>query len=90
MGEQSKRNSIVNKGPEGASIPLNKNMEAKKMYNHQITKLIQKNLELDRFVASLLKDFNETSDIASLERIEEVQEEMTNNSREIARLRGDN
>ena len=23
MGEQSKRNSIVNKGPEGASIPLN-------------------------------------------------------------------
>lgn len=60
------------------------------MYNHQITKLIQKNLELDRFVASLLKDFNETSDIASLERIEEVQEEMTNNSREIARLRGDN
>lgn len=60
------------------------------MYNHEITKLIQKNLELDRFVASLLKDFNETSDIASLERIEEVQEEMTNNSREIARLRGDN
>lgn len=60
------------------------------MYNHEITKLIQKNLELDRFVAVLLKDFNETSDIASLERIEEVQEEMTNNSKEIARLRGDN
>lgn len=60
------------------------------MYNHEITKLIQKNLELDRFVASLLKDFNETSDIASLERIEEVQEEMTSNSRQIARLRGDN
>ena len=59
------------------------------MYNHEITKLIQKNLELDRFVASLLKDFRETSDIASLERIEEVQEEMTNNSREIARLRGE-
>lgn len=60
------------------------------MYNHEITKLIQKNLELDRFVAVLLKDFNETSDIESLERIEEVQKEMTNNSREIARLRGDN
>lgn len=59
------------------------------MYNHQITKLIQKNLELDRFVAALLKDFNETSDIESLERIEEIQEEMTSNSREIARLRGE-
>lgn len=60
------------------------------MYNHEITKLIQKNLELDRFVASLLKDFRETSDIASLERAEEIQEQMTSNSREIARLRGDN
>jgi hypothetical protein len=61
-----------------------------KMYNHEITKLIQKNLELDRFVATLLNDFHETSDIASLERAEEIQEEMTSNSRQIARLRGDN
>ena len=61
-----------------------------KKYNHEITKLIQKNLELDRFVATLLNDFRETSDIASLERAEEIQEEMTRNSREIARLRGDN
>lgn len=60
-----------------------------KMYNHEITKLIQKNLELDRFVTSLLKDFRETSDIASLERAEEIQEQMTSNSREIARLRGE-
>lgn len=59
------------------------------MYNHEITKLIQKNLELDRFVATLLNDFRETSDIASLERVEEIQEEMTNNSRHIARLRGE-
>lgn len=56
----------------------------------EINALINKNFELDHFITSLLKDFNETSDIASLERIEEVQEEMTNNSREITRLRGDN
>lgn len=56
----------------------------------EINALINKNFELDHFITSLLKDFNETSDIASLERIEEVQEEMTMNSREIARLRGDN
>ena len=59
------------------------------MYNHEITKLIQKNLELDRVVATLLNDFRETSDIASLERVEEIQEEMTSNSRQIARLRGE-
>ena len=56
----------------------------------EINALINKNFELDHFITKLLKDFNETSDIESLERIEEVQEEMTNNSREIARLRGDN
>ena len=55
----------------------------------EINALINKNFELDHFITKLLKDFNETSDIESLERIEEVQEEMTNNSREIARLRGE-
>lgn len=55
----------------------------------EINALINKNFELDHFITKLLKDFNETSDIASLERIEEVQEEMTNNSRQIARLRGE-
>lgn len=55
----------------------------------EINALINKNFELDHFITKLLKDFNETSDIESLERIEEVQEEMTNNSRQIARLRGE-
>lgn len=55
----------------------------------EINALINKNFELDHFITMLLKDFNETSDIVSLERIEEVQEQMTNNSREIARLRGE-
>jgi len=60
------------------------------MYNKEITKLINENFRLDSTVAALLKDFNETSDTESLNRAEEIQEQIFQNHTRIDRMRGEN
>lgn len=60
------------------------------MYNPEITKIINENFRLDSLVGTLIKDFEQTGDVESLERAEEIQEEIFQNRKNIERMRGEN
>jgi len=60
------------------------------MYNPEITKIINENLRLDSVASTLIKDFKQAQDVASLERAEEIQEEIFQNRKTIEKMRGDN
>lgn len=59
------------------------------MYNPEITKLVNENFTLDSTAAALIKNFVETSNCASLDRADQIQDQIFENRKKITELRGE-
>ena len=59
------------------------------MYKAEITTIINENIELGLAVNTLIKDFGQTSNIASLTRAKDIQQQIADNHRRIEKMRGD-